>query len=203
MSTSSSNQSELQDHFKTDTCEHADCDAEFVVEHAIRGNYCSAECFYRHKGANVLDEIRRDHRLCATCFRQIKSVERPGGVSLKVEPPDHEGAAGGVRETIIGRQYPTEHTTWGLDVHQLDDYVILDRTRWSCECGTVDPSERDDIIEQVELDDNGIVGDLLETLHFLERSGAIDRRPSKQRLFEALREEWRDWEFAIGRCLYE
>jgi hypothetical protein len=183
--TSDHYQSDLQDHAETNTCEH--CETEYPAHTQVRG-FCSVGCFYRHKGANILDEIRRDHRLCATCFRQIKTVMPPA----KDAP-----------ECAIGQQYQTEHTVWGVDDVGSDAYRPLDRQRWSCECGTVDPSERDDIIEQVELDDNGIVGDLLQTLRFLERSGAIDRRPSKQRLFEALREEWRDWEYAIGRALYE
>jgi len=179
-------QSTLYDHVDTETCNHDDCETTFAVEHAIRGNYCSAGCFYRQKGANVLARIRQDHRLCATCFRQIKTVT----------PPPKRAP-----ECAIGTQHQTEHTVWGVDDVSDDPYVTLDRQRWSCECGAVDPSERDAILEDVEIE--AAVPNLLRTLHFLDRSGQIDRRPSKERLFNALREAWRDWEYAIGRALYE
>lgn len=203
MSTTASNQSELQDHFDTDECEY--CGEEFAIIAAVEGNYCSTGCFYREKGERVLNQIKSDHRICATCFRRIKEVEYPpGDISVAVptpDPPHGDGDTDGVKDVLIGYQYPTPSTEFAIDDTSTDAYRVQERRRWSCECGTVDPSERDDILEDVEIE--AIVPNLLQTLRFLERSGAIQQRPQKDRLFEALREEWRDWAFAIGRALYD
>lgn len=192
MSTTASTQSDLQDYLGEFECDH--CGAPRSPETSVRGSFCSADCFYRHKGANVLAKIRDDHRLCATCFRQIKEVESPP--AWKVATLGEE-----ISQAVTGTQYPTPDATEAVDDFSEDPYRTLERSRIACRCGNVDPSERDDILEDVEIET--IVPQLLQTLHTLEREGQLAHRPDKGRLFAALREHWRDWAFAIGRALYE
>lgn len=199
---SNTRQPSLQQWRQTDECACDSCDHEFVVDLAIKGSYCSLDCFYRDKGAAALRQIRHDHQWCATCFRRIKTVEAPpDGVYLDIKGPDHEGAADDVRNVIVGYQYRTEHTTWGTDDFSDDDHCRIERQRWSCECGNVDPSERDDILEEIELET--IVASLFRCLEALAEKGALQNDPSWSRYKSALRDHWRDWEFAVGRALYE
>jgi len=191
VSTTANHQSELQDHFEKDDCPY--CETEYLVAYAVRG-FCSLDCFHRAKGAKALSEIRRDHRFCATCFRQIKEIETPP--AWKVDSLGEE-----VSQAVTGTQYATPDAVEAVDDFSDDPYRTLERSRIACTCGNIDPSERDDILEDVEIEN--IVPALLRCLHVLEREGQVARRPDKGRLFDALREHWRDWEFAIGRALYE
>ena len=182
-------------------CEH--CGDGVHEDATVKGSFCSEACWYRHKGHRALDQIASDHRWCATCFRQIKTVIRPpDSKSVDVEGPIHEGRTdAGPKDVLVGWQFQTEHTAWGLDDVSDDEYRTLDRQRWSCKCGNVDPSARDDILEGVEIET--IVTDLLRCLTHLAAHGGLSREPDPDRLFAALREHWRDWEYAIGRALYE
>lgn len=192
MSTTASTQSDLQDYLGEYECDH--CGGPRAPETSVRGSYCSAECFYRAKGANALSEISRDHRWCATCFRQIKEVETP---------PDYviDSLGEETSQAVTGTQYATPDAVEAVDDFSEDPYRTLERSRIACRCGNVDPSERDDILEDVELE--SIIPSLVRCLRIFEREGKVAHRPDTERLFAALREHWRDWEFAIGRALYE
>jgi len=47
------------------------------VSDAVEGSYCSQACYYREQGGRFLQNLRRRHELCGTCFRLTKDIERP------------------------------------------------------------------------------------------------------------------------------
>ena len=169
---------------RTGECGRSECDAEFPVHGAYKGAFCSRQCHLQHRGQKALNVIRNDHRWCATCFRKLKEIERP--------PMD-------APEFVVGYQYPTEHMRPSVDSRGALG-VEQHWRRWGCECGNVDHRHRDDILEDVEID--GAVYNLLVCLHELEADGPLTERADPDRLFGALRQRWRDWEYAIGAALY-
>jgi hypothetical protein len=120
-------------------------------------------------------------------------------------PPAHAGREHEeYRDCLVGYQYATPDATTGVDEFSTDDRNLatrVERTRLSCVCGTVDPSDRHEVLR--DIDSEATVTSLWSCLVSLEAEGALDRRPSKDRYFAALREEWRDWEYAAGRALYD
>jgi len=203
--TASHHQSDLQDYATPRfPCEYTGCDADYQKSAAVKGSYCSRECWLRSKGGGVLSKLRSDHTICATCFRVIKEVERPPeATSVNIPVPDapHDiGDDDGVKDVLIGFQYETPSTEFAIDDISSDPYRVQERRRWSCECGTVDPSERDDIIETIDLEET--IVRLLRRLHERYELDHLPNQPSKQRLFDALREEWLDWEYAIGSAVW-
>jgi len=204
-------------------CEREDC-TERRPKWELHAGFCSDGCRHRAKGAEVFELIKHDKRLCATCFRSIRVIDTPsdgwidahssmvskaldhgaslttadttepsqlGGVNLQSEL-DYTGVTYGKRpidgDAVIGRQYQTEHTIrtpWG----------------WSCECGNTDHRHREPAIIDVDLE--AVITFLYQALVQLFREGHIEQSPRREALFDGLREEWKDWEYAIGRCLHE
>lgn len=212
--TASHHQSELQDYsdnqptlFPVDHLDIPECNhcGQWRNPNAdVKGQYCCSDCWLRSKGQNVLSELCHDHTICATCFRVIKEVERPpAGTTVSIPKPDAPHGLGdgdGVENVLIGFQYMTPSTEMAVDDFSTDPYRIDERQRWSCECGNVDPAERDDILEGVELEET--IVRLLRRLEERYEMDHLPNRPDKDRLFNALREEWRDWEYAIGRAVW-
>lgn len=106
-------------------------------------------CWYRHKGRKAIDRITSDHTICATCNAAIKTIEEPpGDVELEIGPVDHSLRAETIDDVLIGYQYKTEHTDIGVDERGVDAQAIM-YTRWSCECGAVDPNDSYEPLRQV------------------------------------------------------
>ena len=208
-----------------DVCDHEPCDTSYAVHGGDSfGGFCSEACYHRHTGANVLDHLIHDHRFCGSCFRPIKTVDKPttewldnvgshvqvalnAGARLRSIDSDLQMDTGGVQinsqldytpitdgkrkvhtEAVIGEQYMTEHTVrtpWG----------------WSCECGNTDHTHREPAIIDVEIEQ--VIVFLYRALQQLYSEGHISQSPSRQELFAGLREHWKDWEYAIGRCLHK
>lgn len=204
-------------------CDYPEC-GKTRKKWKLYHGYCSDACRHRAKGTEVLEYITHEKRLCATCFRPIRQIDTPstdwidahssmvskaldhgarlttaedsdpsqlGGVNLQSEL-DYTTVTYGKRpidaDAVIGRQYQTEHTIrtpWG----------------WACECGNTDHRHREPSIIDVELE--AVIMFLYQALVKLFREGHIEQSPSREALFEGLREEWKDWEYAIGRCLHE
>ena len=207
---------------ETDECDLDSCKEEYRIGDVV-GGYCSTDCLQRDKGAGVLRKIVHDHRWCATCFRPIKEVTQPPnrwvedkaskvqaaldagaelesvGGDLTLDATACESTRPTATDAVVGTQHQTEHTVWATDDigERLGDRRL--RQRWACECGNIDPSHRDEILEDVELDQ--LVARLFRCLEDLEAEGTIHRRPDKNALFSSLREAWRDWELAVGRAL--
>jgi len=85
------------------------CDGPRDPQNSVEGSWCSVECYHLEKGENAIAAAVDDHRFCATCFRQKKTVARPSDAALSAQ---------GVSETVIdhfdGIQYPTEHAVWAV-----------------------------------------------------------------------------------------
>lgn len=180
---------------ETDECEQ--CDSTFQISHAVEGNYCSAKCYYRSKGEGPLAQLRHDHTVCGTCFARLKETQRPSDDYLRraAVPPS-------IREVFVGFEYPTPNAEHAETTIDAGEYGIHDRvtTGLGCRCGATDTHEPDATLERVE--GAAVVVNLLRQLRRLYDAGSIDHAPSKDGLFDALRDEGRDWEYAIGRCLY-
>lgn len=207
-------------------CDH--CQTATAVSALVAGSYCSSDCYYRAKGARLLSKIKSDHRFCATCFKQLKEIDRPpeqwidDHMSLIETALDH-GASfsnqGGelvldytdcdadtnrtAADAVTGFESHTEHGDQASVRREAepDTRIYEHDHQWGCVCGNIDSHRRDEILERVEREE--VVVDLWTTLHTLSRDGVIEQRPDRDRLFEALRNHWRDWEYAIGRAVYD
>jgi len=187
-------------HLDIPTCGH--CDNWRNPDASVEGSFCSEYCYYASKGQKSLNRIKSDHTRCATCFRRVKTIERPPeGDSVIVEPPAYDGAIDDVRDVLVGYQYQTEHTVWGVDDFGSDAVPALKRQRWSCECGNVDPRKRDGILERVALGET--IHRCFDCLVDCYKTGAIENAPDADRFQTALQREGVDWPYAIGRALYE
>ena len=163
----------------------------------VAGAFCSERCLYRHRGQKAIQRIVSDHRWCATCFRQIKTVHRPPESELvELDVPKH------IRKAFVGFQYRTDHAVNGVDCKEDPDLMgrRIEYTRTSCECGAVDPSDRHEILR--DLDTEETIQMLWKCLVRLEKHGTIQKRPNKQAYLDALRDSEFDWPYAIGRALY-
>jgi len=181
-----------------ETCEQ--CEDSFEVHDSPRPNHCSDECYYTDKGDKALNQIESDHTVCASCHTRIKTIEKPPkGTTVNIPPSDHEQATQTTSNVLIGYQYQTEDTR-KYDDAQGDGATAVFYTRWSCECGTVDPNQRDDILEAVDL--KATIKNLCERLYDLSRQDAIGGSFSHTRFLEAFQKDERNWAYATGFGLY-
>lgn len=208
----------------TRECDHPDCE-ETREKWNLHHGYCSKGCRHRAKGEEVLEQIKHDQRFCSTCYRGIRSIDKPssewlddngshvsvainngaklvsadsdlqsqmdGGVRLN-SVLDYTGVTGGMRkvntESVIGQQYETE-------------YTVRTPYGWSCVCGNTDHRHREPAIIDVEIEQ--VITFLYFALQQLFEEGQLNQSPTRSELFAGLREHWKDWEYAIGRCLHQ
>jgi hypothetical protein len=180
---------------ETYTCRY--CDGPREAAASVGGSFCSERCFYRYRGEKALRRITSDHRWCATCFRQLKETTRPDDTELQ-----DAGVSKLIRQSFVGFEDPTEHAVEGVDdrEHRDNPYRWTEFTRTSCECGTVDPTDRHAVLR--DLDPKATMQSLWQCLVALEKYGTLQQRPSKPAYIEALRETTRDWTYAVGRALH-
>lgn len=134
-------------------------------------------------------------------------VGREGQLTL--DATDAETKRSTAADSVVGFQYPTEFTTFGEDLtpeerrRRLEDQPTANRSMrgtWGCECGAVDLADHDRTLELVE--GHFVFLNLLRCLLTYYREGAIEQRPSKDRLFDAFREHGREFDLAIGEALF-
>jgi len=178
------------------------CDDEFAAGTAFHGSYCSAECYYRHKGRDIIRDIKQDHRWCATCFRPLKEVEEPPeGHSVWVEGPRGRPDENVQEDVLVGYQYRTETTEWVVDEQDMPNaFLPLEHSRWGCDCGAVDPSTQSDTLRHVHAET--VIDALYACLEQLAAEDNVAHEPSRGALFDALREEPWDWPHAAGAAIY-
>jgi hypothetical protein len=108
---------------ETDECDHPDCSVKYAIPNAV-GGYCSQECADRHAGHRLLQHLQRDHRICWSCWRPRKEIERPTDEQRRQLDPVTDQA-------VVGYEYLTEHAdmgphgiecTCGAVGHDIDDY---------------------------------------------------------------------------------
>lgn len=120
-------------------CRYPDCD-NWGPPETFRGDYCSEDCRTRHAGRQIIAAIVNDHRYCATCGTQVKTVYHPGDRTRGLAnardvysrtPPIFEG---------VQSRLPTADT--GEQVHRDDLATPVIRTGTVCGvCGATDLSD--------------------------------------------------------------
>jgi hypothetical protein len=169
---------------RRERCEY--CGTHTRIPEMTRGSFCSPACYYRHRGASILDQIQSDHTICATCYRPVKEVERV---------PDE------INTAATGFQHPTPQTTISVDDRDRDGRARgIEYTRWGCECGAVNPQDTLAALQNANLKRR--IADLYYCLERLARKGAIAHSPDRDAYFDALREHWHDAAYAAGRAVY-
>lgn len=156
-----------------DAYECTRCENEYDYYEGYSGDHCSSECYYHDEAADIVTQLRYDHRYCATCYRKLKDVYPPGrkATSSLVVYDDAADSPGDddyafmkedVPDCAIGRAYPRPHTVRAqaetLRPNHYDpdpDPVAVDlgRMRSTCKCGvthhsTIErPITKDEAIE--------------------------------------------------------
>lgn len=133
-------------------CDRPDCDETLTTATSVDGSYCSQDCADRARAARLLRHLRQDHRICASCFRLKKEIERPpdtyqrhgfrkSGVELTY---DETGTVTAqrysqdvTREAVVGFEHPTRETERG-------PYGL------ECTCGAVSHDAEADYFRQAE-----------------------------------------------------
>lgn len=185
---------------ETESAECSHCDGPRDPHASVHGSFCSTQCWLAHKGEKALEAIQQDHRFCATCYRQIKEVERPSDEQLAAA-----NVPKSVRQAFVGFQYPTPHTAFVEDLKPIDAGTAWDSPRrkvrgvFGCECGTIDHRVSDDTLQSVE--GGAVLLNLLQRLAQLYAEERVAHPPSKERLFGGL-SETHDLEYAVGHSLY-
>lgn len=115
----------------------AECNRPQPAGELVEDTYCSVACHDRHEGRGVLRAVYTNHCFCATCFRTIKEVEPP------TEAAKRKIRGAESTQALVGFQYKTPNTTMAVDdfSNTDDPYTRLERERWSCTCGAVDPND--------------------------------------------------------------
>lgn len=131
-----------------------------------------------------------DHRFCYTCFRQLKTIDKPN--------PSAPGCA-------IGFQYPTQHATRSQITEQIDEYREIVRIGTICRCGNTDHTSRETVIQNQKF--RQIVANLYYALETLRWEGQHKYELDITALADALRRQTdtADWDFAlaIGHAIAE
>lgn len=131
------------------------CDDEFPAPTAVAGSFCSTSCHRAHRREKrvreVFREIEQDHRFCATCGRQLKTVDKPN-TTVVVGPSRHQ-EWDHAKDVLVGYQYRTEHAETGeisLDVDEAADRPIVEdgvATGTVCKCGNTAHQHEEPILQ--------------------------------------------------------
>ena len=129
----------------TDTyeCSRDGCTEQFPPHASVAGSYCSRRCGtideHRKTARDILNQIERDHRFCATCFARHKEVDvPPSGHSVNIGPVRHAGRARMLsKNCLIGFQYTTHWADEGVRTRSVDEYgrERLVSHGPTCDCG--------------------------------------------------------------------
>jgi hypothetical protein len=118
------------------------CGGDRTPRASVKGSYCSTRCYELHErqteARKILNQFERDHRFCASCFGQHKTVEPPDGKAVNIGPVRHKGRARMLsKNCLIGFQYATEKSDEGQRTRSVDEYGRERLTDYGpiCECG--------------------------------------------------------------------
>lgn len=217
MSTSATTQPE--------TAECSYCGDDRDIHASVAGSFCSEDCYHKHQADKALNVVRNDHRICASCLRFIKSVERPDEewVNEQNSRRQHALNNGAIwhtkngmqvfditrcpdkqrtqTESVIGFQYRTENAeTVVKELEGPDRYSRIKQTGTACKCGNTNPSERVEVLQESE--PATVLANHFITFRRLYSEGKVDSRINKDVLFETFRET-RDLQLSLGRALHD
>lgn len=163
-------------------CEH--CDANITPAEAITPNasneFCDLECYYRHKGQNVLRQISQDHRWCSSCFSRRKTIEKPPEWFLEDRPIP-------IRDAIVGFEYYTSV------VQKAHGFAY-------CECGNVEHFSENAFLR--DLDPNTAIKNLGTLLGTYYNENQIPEKPAVKELVETIQTQ-EDYTLAIGKSVFK
>lgn len=188
-----------------------------------KGSFCNIQCWYAHKGEKALNIPAHDHRLCVSCGRWLKEINRPNQEWKELKASavetalDHGGkliSEGGelvldatecptVRTTaadaVVGFQTRTGNAEVVEKEFQVDDYQRTYATGTGCTCGMTDTRFRDETLQGIEL--ATVLANYVLVFRELEREGQLDKRISKDTFFQTYKDS-RDLEYALGKAIY-
>lgn len=187
MSTSSSSQ-QHQEHWECDYC------GENRPSHSFfNGAMCSEECERLDRADTLLNILEHDHRLCYSCGRRLKTIERPPETTtLVIGPVRHDAVPNTAKDVLVGYEYPTEHASHGeisldvVDDPEVDGRPMSDRVGHgvTCSCGATDHRDADPTIrDRYALE---IAHNFQETIADLRAEGKTDERIHRDVHFERL-----------------
>lgn len=155
----------------------AECAYEHCDEHVPPGEgydeadtLCSADCKYRRVARGLLQDIKYDHRFCASCHRKIRDVYPPGrrfGSKHVIADSENDETATmtEIPECAVGYAVPRPGTQRGLSEHleprdpTHGDWEMQpsddDHLRQICECGAGHHQTRDRPLPLGDLMDAG------------------------------------------------
>jgi len=192
------------------------CDRQLPLSRALTppgdDEFCSTECYHRHKGANIQRQIRTDHTRCATCYAERKKTSHPsedwkhkhespvelvlqsdgqyhdvdGEIALDAtQAPNRKPTA---TDSIIGFEYLTENIEYANGFSY-------------CKCGNVRHSTESEELRNIELQE--VIVNLWGLLKdYYDKGQFGDNKPDKQVLFDTLKESDMDFELSIGKAVY-
>lgn len=182
----------------TDECKWCN---EQITEWYAPG-YCSEECYYKERGDRALNNLRHDHRFCASCGSKLKSIEPvPDEKKIKIEAPDHKNRPdeGEIRNTHIGYQYLTPNAEISEKEYHIDEYSSIIHTGTGCKCGNTDTRYIDKDLQEIELKETLV--NYVKRFREIEREGQINQRITKDTFFRVFKTTG-DLEYALGKALY-
>lgn len=126
----------------TETYRCSQCGGERDPRTSVKGSFCSTRCYEVHRrrkrARDLLNTLRYDHRFCATCFRKIKTVDRP--------PADRWG----LPDCLIGYEDATHHAVEGELTISVDDYGrerLVGHSEKCCTCGNTSHAQADPTLQ--------------------------------------------------------
>ena len=175
--------------------ECAQCGGDRRSSTSVAGSFCSTACHRDHqrekRAGEIFELLEHDHRFCATCARQLKTVEKPPR-QLVIPPSLHDADWGNASDVLVGYQHRTKHAETGeisLDVDDEADRPIVQdgvATGTICQCGNTAHRHEEDTIRE---------RGAFTTAHYLARAARVlraedkhDVRLDRRRLFDAVLE---------------
>lgn len=204
-----------------------DCDTcgnSYETRNSPHKEYCSDECYYKDRGQNAFNQLSTDHKLCASCFRYVKTTYCPDADFLEelssfehralqrrgkiTDGPDGElrlditSVDGSTRPIGIRKDGSTREFCYIGRQYPTEHTRYLYGTSgpWVCECGNVDLSEHNELL--AKQDAERMVLALLDRLREFYEKGAIQREPDREMFFEYYSERDADLTTAVGASLY-
>lgn len=195
------------------TCQRQGCSTTYPKADAVGGYFCSAECYYKDKGAGLIEKLESDPDHCATCFRthtsprvNVGDLHQSCRDAYTNRTPGPICPACANRYEWFERRRPLYGENTAVDAvtaeatHQPHRPVY--RPMQGCQCGTTDPGESHRFLQTEGRVVNERQRALFATLVRLADKGSIDSYPDIEASREARREDPTGWAYQAGKSVY-